>query len=231
MSDRVSATPRPAVTCTRWRRFGHDRLYVAAPDGHQIGYRDLATGTDHPAVEADRALLTGLADAWVGSEVPPAVAPEVPERPWVDLSLNVPGQQARVQAVALREAAPLRTALSRLVDAKTDERAWRRGADGEQLVAAELAKVAREQPAWTALHAVPVGRRGADIDHLVIGPGGVFTVNAKHHKGADIWVGGETLMVNGARTQHVRNARHEAERAGRLLSEALGESSPSPASS
>ena len=32
------------VTATRWRRYGHDRLYVKAPDGSQLGYRDLSTG-------------------------------------------------------------------------------------------------------------------------------------------------------------------------------------------
>jgi hypothetical protein len=104
----------------------------------------------------------------------------------------------------------------------TDERAWRLGADGEQLVAAELSEVARRRPAWTAIHGIPVSSRGADIDHLVIGPGGIFTVNTKHHPDADIWVDGETLIVNGSRTDHIRNARDEAERATRLLSTAVG---------
>jgi hypothetical protein len=31
------------------------------------------------------------------------------------------------------------------------------------------------------LHAVPVGDRGSDIDHVVIGHGGVYTVNTKTH--------------------------------------------------
>jgi hypothetical protein len=140
----------------------------------------------------------------------------------VDLSRNEPGRAAHENAVALRDASPARTLFARVLDVRTDERAWRLGAHGERLVAAELAKVARKRPAWTALHSLPVGRRGSDIDHLVIGPGGIFTINAKHHKGARIWVGGETLMVNGSRTSHIRNARFEAERATRLLSAAVG---------
>lgn len=58
---------------------------------------------------------------------------------------------------------------------------------------------------------------GADIDHLVIGPGGVFTVSAKHHPGAWIWVGGDTVVVNGRRQPDVRSKCFEAARAARLL--------------
>ena len=72
------------------------------------------------------------------------------------------------------------------------------------------------------LHAVPVGDRGSDIDHVVIGPAGVFTINAKHHRGASISVGGDTCMVNGHRQPYVRNSRHEAQRASRLLTAACG---------
>jgi hypothetical protein len=93
---------------------------------------------------------------------------------------------------------------------------------GEERVAAQLAKVAKADPRWRFLHAIPVGSRGSDIDHLLIGPGGVFPVNTKHHPGATIWVGGETFLVNGARQSYLRNARHEAERASRLLAGAGG---------
>ncbi|GAA3533822.1 nuclease-related domain-containing protein [Nocardioides daeguensis] len=102
---------------------------------------------------------------------------------------------------------------------KTDERAWWIGADGEQAVAAQLAKLG---PEWRVLHAIRVGDRGSDIDHLLIGPGGVLTVNAKNHPNASIWVGGDTFMVNGQRVPYVRNSRHEATRAGRLLTEHVG---------
>jgi hypothetical protein len=136
-----------------------------------------------------------------------------------DLALNRPGQAAREQAVALRQAAPVRTDLARVLGVHTEERAWRIGADGEQAVAAQLARLGAE---WLVLHAIPVGNRGSDIDHLVIGPGGVFTINAKHHPDASIWVGGNTFMVNGQRQPYVRNSRHEAQRASRILTAASG---------
>ncbi len=69
---------------------------------------------------------------------------------------------------------------------------------------------------------VPVGSGDSDIDHVVVGPGGVFTVNAKNHPDASVWVSGETFMVNGRRVPYVRNSRHEAQRATRLLTDAVG---------
>jgi hypothetical protein len=103
-----------------------------------------------------------------------------------------------------------------------EERAWRIGADGEERVGRVLAKLVKRHPEWRVLHSIPVGVRGSDIDHLVIGPAGVFTLNTKHHPGARIWVGENTFLVNGARQPYLRNSRHEAERASRLLTAACG---------
>lgn len=116
----------------------------------------------------------------------------------------------------------MRTFLARALGVHTEERAWRVGADGEEKVAAQLAKLVAKDPRWRVLHAVPVGENGSDIDHVVIGPGGVFTLNAKHHPGGKVWVAGSTFMVNGQRLPYLRNSRHEAARAGRLLSAAAG---------
>ncbi len=138
---------------------------------------------------------------------------------WTDLTLNRPGQAAREQAVAHRQTAPVRTLFARVLGVHTDERAWRIAADGEEAVAARLAKLG---PEWKVLHAVPVGDRGSDIDHVVVGPAGVFTINAKHHPHASVWIGGNTFMVNGHRQPYIRNSRHEAQRASRLLTAACG---------
>lgn len=136
------------------------------------------------------------------------------------------GELAQLQADAARAAALERSRwryrLGRLVGARTEERAWRIGAAGERLVGEQLGKLTARDPRWTVLHAVEVGTRGSDIDHVVIGPGGVFTLNTKHHPGARIWVGGNTFMVDGSRVPYVRNSRHEAARAGRLLALATG---------
>jgi hypothetical protein len=76
------------------------------------------------------------------------------------------------------------------------------------------------------LHAVPVGDRGSDIDHLLIGPGGVYTLNTKHHPDKKIWVGGDTIKVGGYRVRYLQKSRYEADRASCLLSAAVGWSVP-----
>lgn len=145
-----------------------------------------------------------------------------PERPWLDLATNPPGAGVREVAQSLEMAAPVRTALARVLGVKTEERSWRIGAEGEEKVAAKLAKVAKRDPRWRFLHSIPVGTGGSDIDHLVVGPGGVFTINTKHHPRAKIWVGGNTFLVDGHKQPYVRNSRFEAARCAELLAEATG---------
>lgn len=106
-----------------------------------------------------------------------------------------------------------------------DSRPWYLGALGELDVGERLRTLG---PEWTVLHSVPVGTRGSDIDHLIVGPAGVFTINTKFHEGARVWIGSRRLLVNGQRTEHLRNARHEATRLERMLAGAIG--SPVPVS-
>jgi hypothetical protein len=69
---------------------------------------------------------------------------------------------------------------------------------------------------------VPVGEKGADIDHIVIGPAGVFTLNTKNHSKSRVTVTQCGIYVNGQRTDYLRNSRFEAKRANKLLSPACG---------
>ncbi len=101
-----------------------------------------------------------------------------------------------------------------------DSVSWYQGALGELEVGRELKRLG---PEWTVLHAVPVGAGTSDIDHVVIGPAGVFTINTKRHKGKKVWVGGSRLLVSGQKTDHLRNSRHEAKRAAKLLTTATGQ--------
>ena len=146
------------------------------------------------------------------------------EPAWVDLALNRPGQAARAQAenalAASKSRSRIGTVVNRIFDAKTDERAWRVGADGEETVGARLEKLTAH--GWKVLHAVPVGTKGSDIDHVLIGPGGVFTLNTKTHPGGKVWVGQHAIKVNGHSVPYLRNSRFEAERASKLLTAAVG---------
>jgi hypothetical protein len=104
-----------------------------------------------------------------------------------------------------------------------EARPWYLGAIGERRVAWELRGLA---PGWTVLHSVPVGRGTSDIDHVAIGPAGVLTINAKHHAGADAWVGDHAMYVAGAPVDYLRNASYEARRASAMLSRASGMTVP-----
>jgi hypothetical protein len=141
----------------------------------------------------------------------------VPE--WQDLSTNRPGQAAREQAVAHKKAAPVKVAVARVLGVHGEERAWRVGADGEEEVARRLGKLG---PNWHVIHAVPFGDSGSDIDHVVIGPPGVFTLNTKNHLKSKVWVADRVFMVNGQKQDYLRNSRYEAERSATLLSRACG---------
>ena len=135
------------------------------------------------------------------------------------MSIDPNEQRASVeQARALRAQQPVRTRLARLLGVHTDERAWRKDADGEMVTGLWLSRLPE---GWHVFHEVPVGERGANIDYLVIGPGGVFTVNTKNLTGK-VWVGAKTVLHNGHRTDFLRKATAEARRASRLLTAVVG---------
>jgi hypothetical protein len=100
-----------------------------------------------------------------------------------------------------------------------ESRPWYKGALGEIAVGRILEQLG---PEWLVLHGIPVGKGSSDIDHLLIGPAGVFTVNTKNHSGQAVWVAGRTFIVAGKKTRHLYNAAFEASRASKLLSAAVG---------
>lgn len=226
-------------------RYGKDRVYVKTADGHDVGYVDLverAVVANGPAYEA--ALQECLSRwTWVPEQITQAetelsipVTPEEPpthaqpaepmearpptsEHDVRDLAANVAGAAARAKRNEVNAQAPVLNFIARALGIKTEERAWRVGAKGEEKVADELAKLG---PAWRVLHAIEVGANGSDIDHVVVGPAGVITLNAKRHPHGKAWVGERMVMVNGQRTDYLRNSRFEAQRAARLLSASCG---------
>jgi len=166
----------------------------------------------------------------LGSSEPPAplarsvAAVEVFEAQWTDLAHHRPGQLVREQAATAWESSKDRSKLlaygARIFNVHTDERAWRVGADGEEAIGARLEKL--RDRGWHLLHSVPVGKNDSDIDHVAIGPGGVFTLNTKNHPGGKIWVAKYQMRVNGQVVPYLRNANHEATRASKLLTKAAG---------
>jgi hypothetical protein len=217
-------TEHEALVVRPWKRYGKDRSYVGTASGSTLGYRDNETGLVHVEDEAFRpAVLAALGEPSIPQQSVTSPVPDyaVTVERWADdLAANAPGQGAQERARELRSQAPVKTFLARVLGVHTDERAWRVGAEGERIVGAELEQL--EARGWQVLHDVPVGERGANIDHVLVGPGGVWTVNTKYHWGGRVWASGNTVKVNGRFEPYVAKASHEATRASRLLSAAVG---------
>lgn len=72
---------------------------------------------------------------------------------------------------------------------------YERGADGEHATAEALAPL--EAQGWVARHDVAwPARPRANIDHVVIGPGGVYVIDSKNWSG-DVEVRDQVLRQNG----------------------------------
>ncbi|MDN4612357.1 nuclease-related domain-containing protein [Arthrobacter burdickii] len=145
------------------------------------------------------------------------------------LKRRVPGQSVMEELLDGHGARDRRGLLARVLGVRPlspGSLPWYWGALGERAVGRTLASLG---PEWTVLHAVPVGEKSSDIDHVVIGPTGVFTINTKRHPGQNAWTAKGTFMVAGTRYPYVRNSEHEAARAGKLLSAAVLQSVPASA--
>ena len=95
-------------------------------------------------------------------------------------------------------------------------RAWRRGAAGERRTARLL--VPLERHGWAVLHDLAVPGSRANLDHLLIGPGGVFVIDSKHYRGrlqldpsGRLWHGRYPLAPT------LRAVSFEADRAAQVL--------------
>lgn len=64
-------------------------------------------------------------------------------------------------------------------DAKRDYGNWAQGAEGEEVVGKVLQGLADD--GWCVIHDVCFGR--GNIDHVVVGPGGIFTIETKSRGG------------------------------------------------
>jgi hypothetical protein len=62
-----------------------------------------------------------------------------------------------------------------------DTMAWRRGADGEQRTARLLAPLERQ--GYQVFHDLAIPGSAVNLDHLVVGPTGVFVIDSKRYRG------------------------------------------------
>lgn len=221
-----------------WRRYGNFRLYVSCAD-EKVGWCDPRTGeheiglpqrTDEfwTVIRAEcerlRAAGTLQEDALEKVLGPAPVERVQAPPPQDDLSHNRPGSAASAHAAELKSRRPWLTTLAAIVGIRTEARDFAFGAKGERVVGRKLERWAAKR-GWHVLHAVPVGRKGADIDHVLIGPYGVITVNTKTTRGK-VWVAEQGMVVSGTKVDYLRNSRYEAQRTRGLLARAYGRHVP-----
>jgi hypothetical protein len=128
------------------------------------------------------------------------------------------GARAKAEELAAGKG-PIRALFERLTDVRTEDRSWRLGAEGEERVAAILRRCLDER--WVAVHDLTIGTKGANLDHLLIGPAGVFTLNTKNLSGR-LTVYDRAILQNGQKTRYVPSALGEARKVQRRLSAATG---------
>ena len=97
-----------------------------------------------------------------------------------------------------------------------DAVAWRRGAAGERRTARLLDPL--ERHGWAILHDLALPGSRANVDHLVVGPGGVFVIDSKHYRGrlqldgcGRLWHGRYSLAPT------LRAVDYEADQAAQVL--------------
>ncbi|MEW2528183.1 nuclease-related domain-containing protein [Streptomyces sp. NPDC047071] len=218
-----------------WKRYGQDRLYVNLSDGTAVAWADRRTGKvtilqERYRREALRLLRVSLtrgtkpAAATPPQPRPPRQeAPPAPKLPPLtpadDLALNRPGESLRAK---LEAEGP--TLLQRLIDwllrRPSELDSYRKGLAGEVRVGAELQRLTHH--GWHVLHSIELPRK-VDIDHLLIGPGGIFCINTKRHFGKAVWVGDEMTRVNHGKPQpYGRKSKAEAGRVQAVLERYVG---------
>ncbi|MEU6174589.1 nuclease-related domain-containing protein [Streptantibioticus parmotrematis] len=219
-----------------WRRGTKYRLYVnrAGTRGEAVAWYDCLTGEVHHLVSGWEEAALAKIKEWVSVNGtppplsaakrpsvppparPPAALPALPPlTPENDLARNRPGdalvEMARAKEQKYNGVVRLVARLARNSLVPEEIRA---GLEGERIVGAALERL--PEPDWRVLHAVR-WPTGADIDHVVVGPPGVFTVNTKHHANASVWTGDVMLRVNGGSTDYLRNSLSESRRTAKLL--------------
>ncbi len=127
--------------------------------------------------------------------------------------------------VAAQESVPPRRWIARVVGVTplgTDAKRWYRSALGELIVGDVLDGLGQR---WDVLHDVPLGD-DASLEHLVMGPVGVFAVRSANYRDLDVVIDGDLVLAAGKPHDDVEVGVEQAAAASRALSVAAGETVP-----
>ncbi|MFJ3101754.1 nuclease-related domain-containing protein [Streptomyces sp. NPDC086835] len=137
----------------------------------------------------------------------PRLTPEndlASRRPGATLRANSPSGDS----AAAPDSGRLERLSSRLLRRRPMDEARRKELLGERRTGAELGRLTRH--GWRVLHSIPLAD-GADIDHLLIGPGGVFTVRTEYHPQQSVRADDDTVRIDdGDPRPYIAECRAEA---------------------
>lgn len=192
----------------RYRKGAIDRLYVEDAEGLTYGWADAATGETTIQIPGSEARVEAAFTAWASFY------------PADDLATHIPGHNTKALAAAWQaEIDALDEDVRALYDMRENAVYQRdqylKGNSGELRIGLKLNDLHKR--GWGVLHAIPLYGGRADIDHLLVGSGGVWTVNAKAHGNLPIKVIGDRMSVGRSLVDHVPAARREAAYVSRIL--------------
>jgi hypothetical protein len=179
------------------------------------GIPPLGGGTQHMTMKS----RNGMVDRGPKSPVPVATVPVSIEP---TLRCRSAGFALVRECLRLQDAARRRSIIECFFGADPivpGARAAYRGALGEVAVAATLTEMGA---GWFVVHEVPIGVVGAPVQHVLIGPPGVFTISLHNHAGREVWVRSQGFTAGLENHSHIRDAEAAADRASTLLSDAVG---------
>lgn len=137
----------------------------------------------------------------------------------IDRSDGCPDEAERAAAAELARRAPTSPFVARRFGLSTDRFSFRSGRGSAEAVARSLQDL---PDGWQVLHGVPIGCEHRVVDHVVIGPSGVYTLNIADHRGSDVHIDAPWLEADGERLPSLHASCTEAERAARILTRACG---------
>ncbi len=212
-------------TVTRLGAPGRDRVRVARADGTELGWIDLGTGCLTVSPGGDAELVDLAVRAWAVREHVSVPALDPPDDPSRILAAapgptEIPGAEQPTEGTAVTTRTPT-TQTAATPSPFVRPAAEPQPPDQDDARAAIASRLDRlTDVGWQVLPDVPFGPSDARLDHLLVGPGGVFTVTTRSHRGKRVWIGAEDVMVDGRPANHLLDARADADIAGRLLSDA-----------
>ena len=125
---------------------------------------------------------------------------------------------SEVENFTYRRPRALGIVLPLLIRHLVNEHASRHRATGERSAGLVIGTLPE---GWHVLRDVPVGERDANIDHVVVGPAGTFTLTAKDLTGK-VWVGARSVRHNGHPTNFLSKAACDAHHVSEFLSSVVG---------